>query len=495
MTSEALTALPSPFEALGGRVSRNIVWTLASDLVARGTSLGLAFFCARTLPVAGFGLFALTQNVAQYLWLFGDAFANSGYAAREVARAGPGMSGVAGQLYAIRAVAGLLLALLAVAVGIALPVGGGGRSLVLATSIYFLAYSTFPDWVARGVQDFKALALANLLTSGTMVLLVVTMFLGSPGPALACGIWAASLVPGTVVLTVVLSVRHGLRFRPPWAGTAWRFHASRSFIFSLGAIGAMGLTLLPALLLGLLSTAEQVGLFAAGFRIVTALVGLGAVIWWPVYPALASTAQESKEFRSLFEGFLTAMLTVSLPAALGLSIFAEEIVHTVFGSRYVGAVPILRLMAWSVPLYFLATVFEITILATGGESRRVRVYATGVAVLALGSVLLIPAWGAMGAAAAHLGALAVAVTAFFGSMRGLVRAGWLRTTGSRIALGAGGLALLWMVLRQAKVVGVWGLVSLGAIFYVVFVVRSGILPLALFVPAAYRRGADSPGPA
>src|SRR5439155_8688706 len=88
VTSEALTALPSPFEALGGRVSRNIVWTLASDLVARGTSLGLTFFCARTLPVAGFGLFALTQNVAQYLWLFGDAFANSGYAAREVARAG-----------------------------------------------------------------------------------------------------------------------------------------------------------------------------------------------------------------------------------------------------------------------------------------------------------------------------------------------------------------------------------------------------------------------
>lgn len=462
------------------RVFRNVLWTLGSDLVARGSSLWLSFYCARLLPIAGFGLFALGQAIAQYGWSFGDSVANSGYATREMARADRGSKAVWGEIYTMRLAAGLLLGLLGLIIGGAFRSSWDVGPVILATSIYFVAYPLFPDWVARGMQDFKALALANLAAAACLIVLALTWFRSLPSPAVACAVWAIPFVPGAIVLHILLRTGSETRFRFALSAARWKHHFSHSFLFSLGGVGVVGVTLLPTLLCGALSSAEQVGLFAAGFRIVGACVGLGAVFWLPVYPALASVNRESEAFRSLFDAFLAAMLSVALPASIGLCVFADEIVRYLFGPRYVDAARVLQVSAWAVPLNFLLTVFEITVLATGGELQRAKAYALAVAVLAVGSVALIPRWGAMGAAAAHLVAITVALGCFARVAGPLVRRTWLRTSGKKIVLGNAMLSVFWIGLRPSEGLGVWLVLGLGAALYAVYALIVGIFPREVF---------------
>ncbi len=456
------------------RITRNVAWTLASDLAGRGASLWLALFCARVLPVAGFGLFALGQGVAQYAWVFGDAVVNNGYATREIARAGAGRDRLASQLYTLRVATGALLTALLLAAAFLLPLDPAWRAVLAAASLYCVCYASLPDWLARGLERFRELSLANLVIAAATVALSVMLLAWRADPALAAAAWAGSFAVGSLVLLPLLASGRGPRLALD-AG-AWRPHVGRSTVFSLGAIAAMGITLLPVILLGALSTAREVGLFAAGFRLVTAIMGLGAVLWWPIYPVLAKARRHSLEFREVLEPFLTLMLAISLPAALALGLFARELVTGLFGAGYADAAPALAVLAVALPLQFLASVLEVALLATGGEAPRARINAVALAVSVAVALALVPRHGALGAALAFGLAIAVLLGGYLLAMGRSVSARWLATSGRGLTIAALALAAFWLVAQRAAFPGAWASLALGAAFYAALVAGLRIVP-------------------
>ncbi len=79
-------------------------------------------------------------------------------------------------------------------------------------------------------------------------------------------------------------------------------------------------------------------------------------------------------------------------------VFAPELVHLIYGAPYAPAVPILKILAFAVMVYFMSTAPAIALIALGKQGARARASAVVLVGNALCAFILIPAHGARGAA-------------------------------------------------------------------------------------------------
>jgi O-antigen/teichoic acid export membrane protein len=211
---------------------------------------------------------------------------------------------------------------------------------------------------------------------------------------------------------------------------------------------------LPLGILGLLATASfrtslvflglldagsaDVGEYGAAYRLIDASIfvaasfNAAALAWF--------SRQDGTGPVPLARGFGMAVKTVlalMLPIGLGLALFAEPVIHTLYGADYAGAVAPLRILGALVVLWGINTTI-VTVLVTRNRPDVYTIPALVALVLNVGlSVVLIPESGAEGTAiaavagAALLVALAVPRTGrLFGSIA------VARTLGAPLGAGA-----------------------------------------------------------
>ena len=87
---------------------------------------------------------------------------------------------------------------------------------------------------------------------------------------------------------------------------------------------------------------------------------------------------------------------------IGVTVLADIAIKILYGAEYAAAVNPLRLMIWSNAFYYLAAVRNVWILAEEKQRYLWIINLCGAIVNILINVLLIPVWGALGAALASL---------------------------------------------------------------------------------------------
>ena len=458
------------------RLAGNLAWNAVSEFTARGASLWLAFACARALPVSAFGRFSFALALAQYAWLAGDAVANSGYATREVARIrlqDPGSARrLKGRILLMRLAAAAALTTIFALVASVARVPADLRGALLGASVFFLAYAAFPDWALRAREDFRGLALANV--AGGLALVAGTLFWLPlhPGAGVAAALWGASFAVSAIVSLARLFPAHAFEWSRETSGAG--AHARRSAVFSVGSIAGMGCVQAPMLIVGVLATPMDAGLFGAGYRFLFVVVNVFSVLWWPLMPVLVRSRPEARDFREALATMGGVVLLIGLPAALAFALWPSEILSLAFGPRYAAGATALRIAAAVLPLIAANALLEQTCLATCREVPRARVNVVALAVLVGLGVAWVPRYGPAGAAVALFVAYIASVTGYVIVCRGLLP--WRELAGRvqlPIALNAL-LALGWLAARAAGAPALPSLV-IAAFAYALAAVAGGAL--------------------
>lgn len=135
-----------------------------------------------------------------------------------------------------------------------------------------------------------------------------------------------------------------------------------------------------------------------------------------VYTAIIDSARPAilnskKCCSSDYENHISRLYCIIIYAALlqgvGFTIFAKLIVRILYGQDYLPAVPVLRILVWYVAFSIMGSIRNIWILAEGKQRILWKINLAGVLANVIINMLLIPVWGASGAAFASL------VTQFF----------------------------------------------------------------------------------
>lgn len=483
----ALDLLRTP-EA-GGRVVRGGLIRGVGFGISTALGLATAVLLLRHLGVNDFGRYATVMAILGIVAGITDAGLTAvGSREISVARTAVERAEILNNLLLLRVIGASLGVLAAVGFtvvagyeGVVIAgtaIGGVGVVLISAQSML-----TVPIWVGLRIVSLTALeVLRNLLTLAGVAVVV----LAGAGLLPLFGLQvvvAAVLIPVTIVLARV-GVRFARGVRRTVIMQLVRDTLPLAVAFAMSVIYFRVLVVLVSLL----STEEQTGLFGTSFRIFEMLLGLPALILSVALPLLSVAGDEDdSRLRRGLQSMTEASLLVAALLVVGIVILAEPGIRLIGGDEYLGAVPVLRIQALALLPVFLVQTWQLGLIA--GRAQRAMAVANGLAlvlVIALGLVF-VPSGGAKGAAWVAVAAETALATFLWIALHRTnpagapsLRAVWKVALAGGLAVGAGYL------LRDAPIVGV----CVATVAFVVVAIVTRAVPLDLYHALGFRWGED-----
>jgi len=218
-----------------------------------------------------------------------------------------------------------------------------------------------------------------------------------------------SKVISFVLCTIFASRLVGLEFRLD--RTLLRRLLRQAPSFSLIAIFNALFWSLSVILLTKLQGEVEAGIFSAAFKFVDICISFASAYGQALFPVASRISQSRPElFRILCQKSIKYILILSAATATGIAILAPFLIHMVYGSSMAQAIPVLQLLIWLIVPFGVVPILAYTLIINHLQNRDLLANASATVVLILMSIVLIPQWGAMGAATALL----VGCITFFG---------------------------------------------------------------------------------
>jgi O-antigen/teichoic acid export membrane protein len=326
---------------LGTRTVRGMAWAYGAYAGGRTLVLVSTAILARLLSPSDFGVVALAVVFITFL----EAIKDLGLSQALIV-ASPEEEAVRAQtVFAWSVVLGVLLALVTAAIS---PLVASffdqpqlrGLLPVLGLMFVLRALGTTHESLARKHLNYRVRTISEIVEAGVRGLVGIALALDGFGAwSLVIG-FVLGVASNTVVLWLLVD------FRPRWRLTHTHLRDLLSFggVLTLVDIAAVVFYNTDYLFIGRVLGAASLGLYSIGFRIpelvILNVAHVAADVLFPAYSALDRTR--------LREGYITAlryMTMLTVPLAAGLVVLARPLILVVFGHKWVGSIPVTRVIA------------------------------------------------------------------------------------------------------------------------------------------------------
>jgi O-antigen/teichoic acid export membrane protein len=436
----------------GARLGRNSFFQVAAQTLGKLAALALFLALVRSLDREDVGRFTFALTYAGAFGLLTD-WGASLWLTREIARCPADAIRWTHAALALRVVTFLL----ACAAGLALAyISAVPREVWPPLLILMLAL--LPDALGQtlnarllGAERGGASAALLLCTDVLRLALVLAALRGVGLPASPLGRVAAAYC----VATVLAPAAGWLIFlrKSPRAQSGARPESLLRDVRALarGALPLLGVGLLvrlylrsDTLLLFFLRGESDVALYSAAYKLMEAWFFLPAAFLGAVFPFLARThspREMSAPFRAACEESVRLLALLGIPLAAGTTVLAGPLTAWLYGPTYTDSALYLQILIWAAALIFWNSTLPAALNATGHERASLGVLGAGLVFNLTGNLLLIPRWGALGAALMTLLTEMLSTTLYVFFFRKLLfRLEWLQPL-RRPALASAGMML------------------------------------------------------
>jgi O-antigen/teichoic acid export membrane protein len=387
------------------RLRKNIAALSVLQLLNYTLPVAVVPYLVRVLGPAHYGLLVFAQATLQYANSITDYGFNLS-ATRLVARHRGDRDALAKIFWSTMAAKVFLMVCCFSILGVLLlvvPMFRDHAGLFIACSGIVLGNVIFPMWFFQGMEEMKAITIAQ--ASAKLLLIPAVFILVTKSDQF---VRAALIQSGVYVLAGLIGIPLMWRITPMhWVRPGWRdvFDALREgwhVFISMAAI--LVYTSTNTLVLGFVSGPVQVGYFGAADRITKAAGNLMSPVTQALYPHLNSLAVESKQAAmDLIRKSLIWIGVLSAGISLAFLAGAPLISHIVLGHQYDGSILPLRWMALLPFVIGLSGVFGVQTMLTFGMNKEFnRIVSSSAALNLLLTIPLAKFYGAAGAAAAVL---------------------------------------------------------------------------------------------
>lgn len=276
------------------------------------------------------------------------------------------------------------------------------RLLWWGGSLVLLSFFSI-EWLFTGLEAFRTLALRSIVIK-SLALLAIFIAVQHPTDT---GIYFAILLASMLVTNVlnVWTMRHLLRFRI--SKSILRRHAP-PLLYIFGTTLASTLyTTFDSVLLGMLSDNRAVGLYTTASKVAKLSLPLIMAYGGTLIPRISQGFARNDEpaLRHFLNSSYNYIILIAVPVSAMLFALAPGLIRFFSGEQFADAIPGMRIMS-AFPLliglgYFWG--YQV-ILPLGRDRLLLHAAVCGTVLSLLLNVLLVPAFGADGAAIAGVGA-------------------------------------------------------------------------------------------
>lgn len=179
----------------------------------------------------------------------------------------------------------------------------------------------------------------------------------------------------------------------------WKSLILKAYPLAVSGILALIAFKIDIIMLSFIAGNDSTGFYNAAYRLLEALMFIPSVYATSILPVFSKfhiNSQESLQF-SYFKSFKYFSI-LGIPIAVGTTLLANEIILLFFKSGYMATVPILQILIWAIPIIFVNYVLGASIISINRQHETMRIcFICMVLNIAL-NLILIPLYGAIGAA-------------------------------------------------------------------------------------------------
>ncbi len=274
-------------------------------------------------------------------------------------------------------------------------------ALYLVTGLQlFFCYLNF-DWFYQGCEEYRYISLRNIIVK--MISLILILFLiRSSSDYVIYALISSLAIGGNHIFNLIHLKKYLLS---PDRKVMIARHLKSIFLLLAVSIAVEIYGMVDITMLGIFCDDSTVGCYSNAMKLTRMVIHSIAAICVVFFPRLSAVFKSGdvKHFNYLVNSGIKIMLVFAIPSFAGLLLLSKDIVVVLFGNTFIPASPILQILAFMIPIVVCNTLLGGQVLITTGNEKKyvIAVVITSIVNITLNS-LLIPRYGAPGAASASL---------------------------------------------------------------------------------------------
>jgi len=319
------------------RVAFNTIIQIVGKIITTVISLFLVVALTRYLGVSGYGQYITIFAFIQFFAVLAD-FGFFWFLVREISKPEAPQEKIFNNVLTFRSILAAVVFALAFGVGFLIPQYHDlriGIGIVSAAWFWQALNGTYVGIFQNRLRMDKA-ALTDVL--GRLVILGIVLFQISQHASLNQILW--SYFTGNLInfLASAWLGRVYLRFRPAFDFSYWKkVFTESSLIFVVSILGLIYFKI-DTLMLSLLKTSTDVGIYGPPYKVVEILILLPAIFMGNVFPVVTHYiyAKDSR-LKGAFQKSFDFLLIAGVPIAVGVILIANRIINVVAGPEFTTA--------------------------------------------------------------------------------------------------------------------------------------------------------------
>ena len=276
------------------------------------------------------------------------------------------------------------------------------KTLLMINSVSILLNTLGVTWLYSALEQYSYITGRNILCKLISIVLMF-IFVHNPSDYVVYGAIAMVASGGSNVLNF-LHLRK-LIILKPLGGYHFKQHLKPIFVFFATSVAISVYTNLDTVMLGFMTDDVQTGLYSASVKVKNLLCSVVSSLGTVLLPRLSLYVrnEESDKFYETLSKVLNFLLLISLPLTVYFLFFSRTSILLFSGAEYEAATPAMQLLMPTVLFIALSGLTGNQMLVPLGREKAVMVSVICGAVVDFGlNWVLIPNWGAAGAAAATM---------------------------------------------------------------------------------------------
>ena len=381
------------------KVAYNTIMQIISKVITALLGLAVVTIMTRYLGRTGFGQYTTIITFLSFFGIFSDLGLTL-TTAQMISQPGADQNKILSNLFTLRLVSAVIFLGLAPLTVLFFPYDYIIKIGVLITSLSFLFASLN--------QILIGLFQKNLRMDKVSIAEIANRIFLLTGVAIAIrldwGLW------GILIMVIISSLINFLllylfsfrfaRIKLDFDRLLWKKILKISWPLALTIIFNLIYLKADTLILSLIKTQAEVGLYGASYRVIDVLIIFPFMFSGLLLPILAGSWAAGKkiDFYNILQKSFDAMAIVAIPLAVGAQFLASPIMALVGGQEFAASGPILQILILAASIIYLGNIFSHAIIAVNKQKKIIGVYVfTSVTALA-GYIIFIPKFSYFGAA-------------------------------------------------------------------------------------------------